>query len=184
MPTQSEPRVFKAIVFKPEGVDKGSLWGFFLLPKRVSGQLSRRGRITVNATVNGYSFQTMLEPDGKLSHWCRLDSQVLQAAKVTFGDEVQAKIKPLSAEPYPTPPQDFAKALNKNLAAKGVWDSTTPIAQVDWIHWIESSKQSTTRKARIDSACDMLESGKKRVCCFDQSGFYSKSLSAPTASSS
>jgi len=27
----------------------------------------------------------------------------------------------------------------------------------------------------------MLSAGKKRVCCFDSSGFYSKSFSAPKA---
>jgi hypothetical protein len=32
---------------------------------------------------------------------------------------------------------------------------------------------------RIKNACSMLAAGKRRVCCFDRSGFYSKSLSAP-----
>ncbi|MGH8162111.1 MAG: YdeI/OmpD-associated family protein, partial [Gammaproteobacteria bacterium] len=42
-------------------------------------------------------------------------------------------------------------------------------------------KQSKTRTRRIDNACDMLASGKRRVCCFDPSGFYSKSFGAPKA---
>jgi hypothetical protein len=33
----------------------------------------------------------------------------------------------------------------------------------------------------VDKACAMLASGKKRVCCFDPSGYYSKSLNAPEA---
>jgi hypothetical protein len=32
---------------------------------------------------------------------------------------------------------------------------------------------------RIKNACSMLAAGKRRVCCFDRSGFYSKSMSAP-----
>jgi hypothetical protein len=33
----------------------------------------------------------------------------------------------------------------------------------------------------VKNACSMLAAGKRRVCCFDRSGFYSKGLSAPKA---
>ena len=41
------------------------------------------------------------------------------------------------------------------------------------------AKLAQTRARRIKNACSMLAAGKRRVCCFDRSGFYSKSLSAP-----
>ena len=50
----------------------------------------------------------------------------------------------------------------------------------DWIHWITSGKKAETRERRIVNACDMLASGKRRACCFDRSGMYSKSMGAPT----
>jgi hypothetical protein len=50
---------------------------------------------------------------------------------------------------------------------------------MDWIHWITSAKQAKTRAKRIRDACAMLAAGKSRVCCFDQSGFYSKAFRAP-----
>lgn len=78
-------------------------------------------------------------------------------------------------------PDDLQQALAATPAAKAVWVDTTTIARLDWIHWIESAKQAKTRQRRVDNACDMLASGKRRVCCFDQSGYYSKSLSAPQA---
>jgi uncharacterized protein YdeI (YjbR/CyaY-like superfamily) len=65
--------------------------------------------------------------------------------------------------------------------SRATWDATTTLARVDWIHWIVSAKQSKTRAKRIADACDMLASGKKRVCCFDPSGFYSKAFCAPLA---
>ncbi|HMP89971.1 MAG TPA: YdeI/OmpD-associated family protein, partial [Kiritimatiellia bacterium] len=166
---------FRAMINEPEGMKTRSPWGFILLPKKVSDLLTRRGRATVQATINGYSFQVTLEPDGNLSHWLYVDAQTLRAAEVEIGDDVDVTIEPLPVEPTPKPPADFAKALAKNPEAKSVWDSTTAIAQVDWIHWIESGKLAKTRNERIEKACDMLESGKKRVCCFDPSGFYSKS---------
>jgi Bacteriocin-protection, YdeI or OmpD-Associated len=55
------------------------------------------------------------------------------------------------------------------------------IAHRDWIHWITSAKEEETRARRIKNACSMLAAGKRRVCCFDRSGFYSNSLSAPKA---
>jgi uncharacterized protein YdeI (YjbR/CyaY-like superfamily) len=84
-------------------------------------------------------------------------------------------------EPDPIVPPDLHQALIAAPAAHAVWADITPIARLDWIHWIASAKQAQTRTRRIENACDMLTSGKRRVCCFDPSGFYSKSLSAPEA---
>ena len=62
-----------------------------------------------------------------------------------------------------------------------VWRATTTLSRVDWIHWIESAKQARTRPKRISDACDQLAAGKRRMCCFDPSGFYSKALTSPEA---
>jgi hypothetical protein len=35
------------------------------------------------------------------------------------------------------------------------------------------------RERRIANACEMLATGKRRVCCFDRSGIYSRGLAAP-----
>jgi uncharacterized protein YdeI (YjbR/CyaY-like superfamily) len=78
-------------------------------------------------------------------------------------------------------PADLRKALIKAPRARAVWSDITPIARRDWIHWIVSAKQRETRARRISNACAMLAGGKRRVCCFDRSGFYSKSLSSPKA---
>ena len=63
-------------------------------------------------------------------------------------------------------PADFRKALAAAPAAKAKWDDLTPIGRRDFIMWIESAKQTQTRKARIERACDMLVTGKRRPCCF------------------
>jgi hypothetical protein len=44
---------------------------------------------------------------------------------------------------------------------------------------MSGANQPETRTRRINNACSMFEGGKRRVCCFDRSGLYSKSLSAP-----
>ena len=152
-----------------------------MLPKTESDRLPRRGRTTVEGTLNGRAFQATLEPDGQLSHWLTVGKELREASGMGIGDMVTLEISPVKQEPEPKVPADLRKALAEFPEAKAVWDATTTIARLDWIHWIESAKQSNTRERRIENACDMLASGKMRVCCFDQSGFYSKSLSAPQA---
>jgi hypothetical protein len=154
-------------------------WTFVVLPKDASEKLPRRGRTTVEGTINGYRFQATLEPDGQLSHWLRISKELQEAAGADVGDVVTLEISSVKKEPEPEVPSDLQDALAASPEAGRVWDDTTTIARVDWIHWITSAKQSKTRRKRIRDACDMLASGKKRVCCFDQSGFYSKALRAP-----
>lgn len=170
---------FEARLLQPAKLGKDASWTFLVLPKTASDGLPRRGRTTVDGTLNGHPFQATLEPDGRLSHWLRVDRELREAAGVHAGDTVTLEIAPVGQEPEPEVPDDLGEALATFPEARAVWDDTTTIARLDWIHWIESAKQPQTRKRRVDNACDMLASGKRRVCCFDPSGFYSKSLSAP-----
>ncbi len=79
------------------------------------------------------------------------------------------------------PPVLQAALAGAPVKAREVWEDITPIARRDWIHWITSGKKAETRVKRVQTACSMLASGKRRACCFDRSGMYSKSLSAPKA---
>lgn len=154
-------------------------WAFVVLPKEVSASLPRRGRTTVEGRINGHDFTATLEPDGQLSHWLRLDADLLKAAGARPGDMATFEIRPAAQEPEPELPIDLQSALAESPEARTAWDETTTIARLDWIHWITSAKQSRTRTKRIAEACGKLGSGQRRVCCFDPSGYYSKAFSAP-----
>lgn len=179
--TKTDSSTFKAKLLRPAKPGNDDSWAFFVLPKSASEKLPRRGRTSVEGTINGHPFQATLDPDGRLGHWLRVSGELRKAVGADFGETVTVQISPANPEPEPELPDDLRQALDTSPAAKAVWKGTTIIARVDWIHWIESAKQAKTRKRRVDNACDMLASGKKRVCCFDQSGYYSKSLSAPQA---
>lgn len=135
----------------------------------------------MRGTLDGQAFEATLEPDGRLGHWLKVDKALREAAGANAGDTVSMAISPVEREPEPRVPRDLGKALAACPAARAVWERTTILARIDWIHWIESAKQAKTRRQRIDSACEMLASGKRRVCCFDPTGYYSKGLCAPTA---
>src|SRR5205809_197297 len=172
---------FKAKLFRPAESDKAGSWTFLTLPKNASAKLPSRGMTAIEGTLNGIPFQAMLEPDGQKSHWLKVDRKLCEAAGADAGDVVTLEIAPAGEEPEPTVPADLRKALAAASKARALWSDITPIARRDWIHWITSAKQEETRARRIKNACSMLAAGKRRVCCFDRSGFYSNSLSAPKA---
>jgi hypothetical protein len=175
---------FKAKLFRPAESEKGDSWTFLILPKNASARLPSRGMTAIEGTINGFAFQAMLEPDGQKSHWLKVDRKLSEAARAEASDIVTLEIAPAAKEPEPEVPADLKKALaTAGPKARALWSDITPIARRDWIQWITSGKQIETRARRIKNACSMLAAGKRRVCCFDRSGFYDKSMSAPKAAS-
>jgi len=184
---------FKAKLFRPameparpraDQGEKGESWTFLILPKNASAKLPSRGMTPIEGTINGSPFQAVLQPDGQKSHWLRVKRKLSQAAGADAGDIVTLEIAPAAKEPEPEVPADLRKALAAaDPKAKKLWSDITPNARRDWIFWITSAKQLETRARRIKNACSMLATGKRRVCCFDTSGFYSKSMSAAKAAS-
>jgi len=172
---------FKAKLLRPAESAKADSWTFLILPKTASAKLPSRGMTAVEGTINGYSFQAVLEPDGQKSHWLKVDRKLREAAGPDAGDIVTLEIAPAAEEPEPAVPADLKKALAAAPKARKLWSDITTVARRDWVHWITSAKQPETRARRIKNACSMLAAGKRRVCCFDRSGFYDKSLSAPKA---
>jgi len=76
------------------------------------------------------------------------------------------RVKPAVEVPEPVVPPDLRKALNAAPKSKAIWNDLTPLARRDWIAWLNTVKQAETRTKRVERACDMLVSGKRRPCCF------------------
>ncbi|MFD0726432.1 YdeI/OmpD-associated family protein [Lysobacter brunescens] len=172
---------FEAKLLRPAKPDGDACWAFVILPGAASDTLPRRGRTSIDGTINGAPFRAMLEPDGNLGHWLRIDAAMMAAAGAEFGDVAVFEVAPVDEEPEPEVPDDLRDALAASHEARVVWEDTTTLARVDWIHWIVSAKQAATRRKRVDEACDKLASGQRRVCCFDPSGHYSKAFKPPKA---
>ena len=116
------------------------------------------------------------------SHWLRIEAPLLQASGVVIGDTIAFQLAPVAVEPEPRVPSDLQQALADHPSAHTTWDDITPLARRDWIQWMTSGKKAETRTKRIATACDMLASGKRRACCFDRSGMYSRgNMGAPEA---
>jgi hypothetical protein len=173
---------FKAKLFRPVKSGKGDSWTFLILPKDASARLPSRGMTAIEGTINGFPFQAVLQPDGQKSHWLKVKRKLSDAAGAHAGDVVTLEVAPAKEEPEPEVPTDLKKALAAAAPnAKKLWSDITPVARRDWIQWITSAKQAETRTRRIKNACSMLAAGKRRICCFDRSGFYAKNMGAPKA---
>lgn len=156
------PIRFKAKLFKI-----GS-WTLIRLPESASAELPSRGMTLVEGTINGFRFQAALEPDGKGSHWFRVNKTLREAAGADAGDTVTIAIKPSINWPEPTVPTDLKNALAAASQSHNLWMDITPMARWDWVRWIGSTKQPETRKRRIETACDKLKKGERRPCCFNR----------------
>lgn len=150
-----------------------------MLPRTASEKLPRRGRTSVVGALNGATFKATLDPAGQLGHWLRVTDARREATQASAAETVTVQISPADPEPEPHVPNDLRKVLAASPETKATWQDTSTIPRVDWIHWLDSARHATARQRRVANAGEMLASGKKRVCCFDPSGYYSKSLSAP-----
>ena len=89
-------------------IDKSTI---LRLPEKASGKLPSRGQVAVQGTINGHGFQTVLEPDGDMGHWMKIDRKLQQAAAVSAGDAATLEVEPLKDWPEPNVPQDLEAAL-------------------------------------------------------------------------
>jgi len=172
---------FKARLQQPAKAAGGGSWAFLVLPMKASAKLPTRGMTAVEGLINGHPFRALLEPDGRKGHWLKISRKLRAGAGADVGDVVTLELEPARKEPEPRVPADLKKALAAAPKARATWATITTVARRDWVLWITSARKPETRARRIRNACDMLATGKRRVCCFDRSGFYSKEFSAPVA---
>ena len=111
---------FKARLSRP-AKPEGAAWTFLVLPAAASAKLPTRSMTTVEGSLNGAPFQATVEPDGKGSHWLKVDKALREAADVVAGDSVALEIAPVEKEPEPKVPADLKQALAGNAAAKATW---------------------------------------------------------------
>ena len=144
-------------------------WTVLSIPKGTSAKLPSRGMVMANGTINGISFQAALEPDGKGSHWLKVDETMCKAIRAGPGDTATLAIEPIKSWPEPRVPGDLKKALGADLRAHSLWMDITPNARWDWIRWINGTRNPQTRAIRIQKALSKLKSGRRTACCFDRS---------------
>ncbi len=147
---------------------KISDWTILRMPEDASAKLPSRGMALVEGTINGFHSKIVLEPDGKGSHWFRVDSGLREAAQINIGDPVTIVVQPSKEWPEPEVPSDIKKALASDPQANALWVRITPMARWDWLRWIRATSYQETRHRRIEVALSKLRAGERRPCCFNR----------------
>jgi hypothetical protein len=62
-------------------------------------------------------------------------------------------------------PQDIRSVLDNDEMVK-TWNSLTPLARNEWICWVISVKQPSTREKHLERLMSDLNAGKRRPCCW------------------
>ena len=135
-------------------------WTVLRLPQAASKKLPSRGMSMVEGTINGSHFQSPLEPDGKGSHWFKIENGM----KAKAGETATLEIEPMEEWPETKIPADLRKALAalRNRSKSGInrHRSRTGIGFAGWvcpriptpgrnILWWRSQSSSTESGAHV-----------------------------------
>jgi hypothetical protein len=143
---------------------------FVRMPQSASKKLPSRGQVAARATINGRAFETVIEPDGTLGHWIRIDAPLQKAAGVGAGEEATIEVEPTKEWPEANVPPDLQRALAAAPASvRDLWRAVTPMARWEWVRWVDETKHPDTRKRRVEVSISKLSAGKRRPCCFNLS---------------
>ncbi|MBA4688015.1 MAG: DUF1905 domain-containing protein [Candidatus Galacturonibacter soehngenii] len=138
------------------------------LPLAQSSQLPSRSMVMAKVIINKIDFLVPLEPDGKGSHWFELKDDLCNELKLVIGQTLTIQLESIDEWPEPEIPDDIMDTI-KSAGLLSQWNNVTTKAKWDWLRWIRSTNNLSTRNKRIQVACSKLEKGDKRPCCFDRS---------------
>lgn len=139
-----------------------------LIPEGISLKLPSRGQVSVTGVLNGHEFATVLEPDGRWSHWIRVTDELQELTGLKVGDKVDITLTTTDVWPEPVLPEDIAVALEKApQKVKDKWQDISPMARWEWVRWVNATGSMETRAVRIVKTISKLDGKHRRPCCFN-----------------
>jgi Bacteriocin-protection, YdeI or OmpD-Associated/Domain of unknown function (DUF1905) len=125
------------------------------VPAPVVEALGGGTRPRVIITINGHSWRSRVAiMRGR--HLLGLSNANRQAAGVVTGEEVEIELAFDPEPPVVNVPEDFARALDADPAARAVYDGLSHSRKRHHVLAIESAKKPETRKQRIETALAAL----------------------------
>jgi hypothetical protein len=129
------------------------------VPEEVVSGLGGGKRPKVSVTIRGYTYRSSIAPmSGRFM--LPVSAEVREGAGVAGGDEVDIDIE-IDAEPREIEvPADLAEALDRDAAAKQVFNALSYSRKQRLVLPIEAAKTAETRQRRITKAVEALRDGK------------------------
>lgn len=141
----------------------GGAWTYFSVPFDVQDAFGTKARVSVKGTINGHPFHNSLMPEGDGTHSMMVSKELQAGAKAHPGDLVQVSLELDTTERTVEVPEDLHRALRAAPTAASFFDELTYSQKKEYVDWICSAKQATTKSNRIGKAIEMLLAGKKRI---------------------
>jgi hypothetical protein len=131
----------------------------FEVPQEIVDGLGGGGRPKVVVTLNGYTWRSSIARMGG-SYWLGVSAQNRAGAGVAGGQVLDVTVELDTAERTVTVPHDLAAALDREPAAKAVWDGLSFSHRRQHVEHIEGAKTAETRARRVAKAVEMLAAGR------------------------
>jgi hypothetical protein len=127
------------------------------VPVEVSRAFAKKGYIPVRGTLNGHPIRATLVPMGSGRYRLFLNGEMRKRANVSVGDQVDLELEMDTQSRTVPMPADFALALQRNEAARTVYEQLSPSRQKEILSYLNWVKQPETLKRNIDKIIAKLE---------------------------
>ena len=128
------------------------------VPAKVVTALGSSKRPAVKVTIKGYTYRsTVATMDGKFM--VGVSAIVREAAGVAGGDTVDVDIELDTAPREVAVPEEFARALKRDAAARKLFESLSYSRKLALVGPINDAKTAETRQRRFEKALEALRDG-------------------------
>lgn len=145
------------------GKGPGNAWTYLAIPFDVQQVFGTKARVLVAGTLNGFPFRNSLMPEGDGTHSLMVSKELQQGANAKAGDVVSISLELDLAERAVTLPEELASAFKANRQAASFFERLTHSQKKEYIDWVRSAKQASTKAGRVAKSLEMLTAGKKRL---------------------
>jgi hypothetical protein len=133
----------------------------FRVPDEFVAELGGGGRPKIVAAVNGYRWRTSIARMGG-EYWLGVSAANRAGAGVTAGEVLEVEVTLDTAAREVEVPEDLARALAADPAAKAFWDGLSFSNKRYHVEQITGAKTDATRERRVAKSIRLLGSGKAR----------------------
>ena len=126
------------------------------IPDDIIEKLNGGKKPLVKVTINGFTYRSAVAVMGG-AYMVGVNADNREAAKVKGGDKIDVAIELDTEERTVEVPAEFLKVLNKNAAAKKIFDTLSNSKKKALVIPIANAKTDQTRKRNIEKALTILQ---------------------------
>jgi hypothetical protein len=143
---------FRATVI---GTGRGGGGHLVEVPPEVVAALGGKGRIPVNATFDGVTYQgSVVRMGGRTC--IGVQQAILERIGADIGSQIDVTLSHDTAERTVEPPPELAAMLDSDPAAKAAWEALSFTVRKEHARGITDAKKPDTRARRLAATLEML----------------------------